>query len=1523
MDAAPNILHQRLQHPRELSYAQTSTLLEQVLQPTRKLLAAPAPRYLTAGASSSGRTSLLLRAEELETLTALYLDLGGPDWYNKDNWLSGSTPCGNGTVNSWWYGVECTTSVSTPGTNSSSYVTGLGLPQNNLVGELPPLHSLQHLLHVNLFGNTVGGALDALCSLGNLTSILLASNNITGSIPQCIQSLANATVLDLDFNAIQGTTPDEVCRLHNLEELHLRSNRLQGTVPSCIGKDLNALRILDYSNVNEDYIFGNQLLSGVLPLSLCDLEHLEILQFQATQELHGTLPDCLGDRQPQLQVLDFSLNQLQRSIPSSLCRATALKSLDLHENLLTGTLPNCLGNLSQLTVLDLDTNQIHGSISENLCQASTLISLNLYDNALSGTLPSCLGSLSQLVGMYLGTNLFHGSIPEELCQASALDFLFLGENALTGTLPNCLGQLTFVRLDTNQLHGPIPEELCQTSVLEYLSLAENALTGTLPRCLWSISQLVALDLSTNDFYGPIPEEVCQASVLEILYLGENALTGTLPSCLANISQLSSLYLETNQLRGPIPENLCNASALNVLSLYDNSLTGTLPNCFGNLSQLAWLYLNINQFYGPIPEELCQLNMLARLGLAENAMTGTIPSCLGNSSQLADLELHTNQLRGSLPEELCQLNALVLLFLEDNILTGSLPSCFTTSFPLLQVMLLHDNDLVGVVPSEWELPSLVSVMLSNNPKLSGSLSSSLFFQQAKSSTTGSSSSPNLALRAVVVEGTSIGGTLPTALCSVPQLVTLALSGNKLMGSLPNCISSLQNLQTLRVSNNHLTGTLPVAIDNMTSLKVLDLSSNEIRGRVPSALGDVSGNLDTVHLQLNRLSCDLPDSVLNWQAPSANVSFDMLDGNLFGCGASTFSGFMALTIQGAAGLRNANKQAFDAYNCGNSAYVLPVITVTFLVLPVIAWLVILQCRGQLALRLRIIFECMANPSMRFNELDHAVRQIRVLALGVMVASIVAGSVALVLSLRVANSAYECEYMAAPTVANKYYSDTTLLSIGVGAAASIGLVLGLFPWWSRLVKKYSSTCISSSSSSSSQDNGGSIVQQPLHSLKEDAGARDFDAENMAKSQSEIPAETSFEAIIRVEKFVVLILALAILTIVPNIGYVLVVLSQLPLMQKMASEMAVTLVKTAIGTLLIPMVARDAANLLVVTDVRTFVRFRLRIVIATALSAMTTIVLPVAIVLMTDKRCLLYALEPQAPVDTDVPISYCHLSSSLPSYCLEYATSDSATSTYTPSFAYDGETCVSAVLSVYGPVFFGVVFLAATLPAGVEIIIVPWLAPWCYQNTDSSIVARTGFAFLRSVTRNIWPVLANAGVLPSGFSIGAAKLDYLAQHVVERAFGQMMATLLVALTFGIAVPAVGGACAVAAFVHLLHHRYVLDQIVLLGHLEQPPMVPNLMGCTDIPVGCAVVAVATVVLVWSCGAVGYLEPAVIGCTLLIGLSLTLAACFTVAWWRTFQSKISQHCGRAQSAASSDLSQGIEIETLFGAPEIRTVTNHL
>jgi hypothetical protein len=87
-------------------------------------------RYSTA-ASSDNSTPSLLPNEKIETLAALYQNLGGSSLHIKNGWMSASNPCGSGTNNDTWYGVECSTFETGPSKNSTSHVTGLVLPQNS------------------------------------------------------------------------------------------------------------------------------------------------------------------------------------------------------------------------------------------------------------------------------------------------------------------------------------------------------------------------------------------------------------------------------------------------------------------------------------------------------------------------------------------------------------------------------------------------------------------------------------------------------------------------------------------------------------------------------------------------------------------------------------------------------------------------------------------------------------------------------------------------------------------------------------------------------------------------------------------------------------------------------------------------------------------------------------------------------------------------------------------------------------------------------------------------------------------------------------------------------------------------------------------------------------------------------------------------------------------------------------------------------------------------------------------------
>lgn len=128
------------------------------------------------------------------------------------------------------------------------------------------------------------------CSLeacsSSATSVVLAAQNVSGTIPASIFQLSDLTELSLSGNALTGTLPDRFSRLSFLRTLDVEGNSLTGTVPGSLG----SLSYLKSANLARNSLHGTvpafwgqllfltslnlaqNLLSGYLPDSLCALE---------------------------------------------------------------------------------------------------------------------------------------------------------------------------------------------------------------------------------------------------------------------------------------------------------------------------------------------------------------------------------------------------------------------------------------------------------------------------------------------------------------------------------------------------------------------------------------------------------------------------------------------------------------------------------------------------------------------------------------------------------------------------------------------------------------------------------------------------------------------------------------------------------------------------------------------------------------------------------------------------------------------------------------------------------------------------------------------------------------------------------------------------------------------------------------------------------------------------------------------------------------------------------------------------
>ncbi len=355
---------------------------------------------------------------------------------------------------------------------------------------------------------------------GQVTSIEITANNLSGSIPLELARLSRLQTLNLQFNALGGSIPPELGELTHLTSINLRFNSLLGSIPEELG-------------------------------DLTDLTHL-----------------------------DLSYNRLSGAIPPELGNLQNLGTLELTGNLLTGTIPPEIANLSDLEILSLGQNQLQGQIPPELGELENLISLRIQVNGLGGAIPTELGNLTNLVSLSLSNNDFTGEIPMQLGSLANLQSLTLDFNRLSGEIPQALGnlsQLRSIRFGYNRLEGEIPIEFGNLTQLRTLSVAGNRLTGTIPSELEHLSEMEELHLQANDLSGEIPPELGELANLRYLELSGNDLSGQLPNDLGNLTSLESLYLHENDLTGSIPSEFGALTQLRYFTLSGNrSLSGPIP-----------------------------------------------------------------------------------------------------------------------------------------------------------------------------------------------------------------------------------------------------------------------------------------------------------------------------------------------------------------------------------------------------------------------------------------------------------------------------------------------------------------------------------------------------------------------------------------------------------------------------------------------------------------------------------------------------------------------------------------------------------------------------------------------------------------------------------------------------------------------------------------------------------------------------------------------------------------------------------
>ncbi|KAJ6732339.1 PROMASTIGOTE SURFACE ANTIGEN PROTEIN PSA [Salix purpurea] len=275
-------------------------------------------------------------------------------------------------------------------------------------------------------------ACDCSSSTCHITHLKIYGLDISGEIPSELFVLKELVKLDFGQNILNGTIPSEIEQLSNLQNLNLSINNFTGEVPQELG---NLTKLITLGLGSNNFV-------GPLPPSLGKLTSL--------QELHV---DSSGVSGP---------------IPREFENLKSLQTLWASDNLFTGKLPDFFGALTELRNLRLQGNiarrrigDLKGedSVLEFLLDQKSLTILVLRNCLLSGQIPDRLGNFSRLLELDLSFNKLTGRIPDSFQDLALLQYLYLGNNSLNGQLPaNIIGpNLIAIDVSFNPISGNLPQ----------------------------------------------------------------------------------------------------------------------------------------------------------------------------------------------------------------------------------------------------------------------------------------------------------------------------------------------------------------------------------------------------------------------------------------------------------------------------------------------------------------------------------------------------------------------------------------------------------------------------------------------------------------------------------------------------------------------------------------------------------------------------------------------------------------------------------------------------------------------------------------------------------------------------------------------------------------------------------------------------------------------------------------------------------------------------------------------------------
>ena len=700
---------------------------------------------------------------------------------------------------------------------TSGRVTGLSLPDNNLVGGPLPaiMGDMTELTALDLSGNAgITGAFPAFVTgLTSLETLNLNGIGFTGSIPTGLGALTSLTALDLGSNALTDAIPTQLGSLTALTDLDLSGNSLSGAVPTELDS-LTALTSLDLSDN-----------AGLT----------------ADAARMGTMAGAL----------------------------TALESLDLSG---TGICADSGVAAVNEWIQDIrETNTNTGVARVDTCGTPAAaaftaprITLGLEDGADGSSTAIAVGAPTFTQGTYAGaTDTAACSITAARTNASNApgDYDVTGGTDVSGdfAIDAATCAITYTGTGIMSVDGTLEAVSIAVSISDRLDPATGMIDATVDNTIEVTVKLrgIATDRDAIDNFHTSTGGAGWTSDLGwterihhtfeltggstvgpparsgYFFINAQSNFGTARNSSNTFTIAGTTYtlqrLDTQANNGRVifyvspktglPANFAGFSLRNgstTLALTDSNALTSDPNWYGWQWTSAGFTPGSGDFdvdlFNPDPSPL------------DSTWHGITVS--GTPSRVTGLELPDNNLRGTLPSDFTELDRLTTLDLSGNpgiVGDGTAPVTAIATFQRLTTLNLsgigYSTLGAGLGPA---LTALTTLDLADNrltalPSDLGSLTT---------------------LTTLDLSGNALSGEAPDSIGDLTALTTLDLSGNRYT-DIHADFNALTSLTTLDLSDNRLAAAnfadIATAISAMTALTSLDLSGNaDLSGSIPAAL-----------------------------------------------------------------------------------------------------------------------------------------------------------------------------------------------------------------------------------------------------------------------------------------------------------------------------------------------------------------------------------------------------------------------------------------------------------------------------------------------------------------------------------------------------------------------------------------------------------------------------------------------------------------------------------------------------------------